>query len=293
MVNAAKFFDAQALVIGGDVTGKLIVPFVANPDGTWRSEWARKEHLKTPEVERMEEALHLGGQYTLRLSPGEMAELTAKPDALYEKFNELMAERLRSWLELAEERLHGSGTRLYIIPGNDDRFEVDPLCRDSTSVVFCENRRVELGALEMVSCGWTNPTPWHTTRELPEEELRGRLAQAADRASNLERAIFNFHCPPTGTSLDFAPVLTPDLKVVTSGGGVQLQHVGSQAVRELIAERQPLLSLHGHIHESRSVDHVGRTICFNPGSEYTEGVLDGVILDFDGPRVLRHQFTAG
>ena len=71
--------------------------------------------------------------------------------------------------------------------------------------------------------------------------------------------------------------------------------VGSSAVREAIERYQPSLSLHGHVHESRGVAHIGRTVCLNPGSEYTTGTLNGVIVAFDSTtgELNDYQFVSG
>ena len=67
--------------------------------------------------------------------------------------------------------------------------------------------------------------------------------------------------------------------------------VGSIAVRAAIEKYQPLLGLHGHIHESRSAQKIGRTLCINPGSEYGEGVLRGILLELSSKGLEDHVFT--
>lgn len=293
LLNAAKFYSAHTLMIGGDVTGKMVVPFVRNPDSTYRSEWLGKKRMKDAEVHEQEENLRDTGLYTCRLGPEEMAELEKHPKKQYPLFNRLMRERLRSWVALTEERLRPQGLKLYVIPGNDDRFEVDEDMRTSDVLLYCEGKVVDIAGMEVASCGFTNPTPWHTPRELPDDQLKKKLDAVASKVRNTETAIFNFHCPPVGTTIDLAPKLTPDLRVVARGGTTQMEHVGSQAVREILHEYQPMLGLHGHIHESRGRDAIGRTLCLNPGSEYNQGVLHGVIVDLEDRKVVNHQFTLG
>jgi len=65
------------------------------------------------------------------------------------------------------------------------------------------------------------------------------------------------------------------------------------AVREAIEKYKPLLGLHGHIHESRGVVNIGRTLCINPGSEYGEGIIRGAIVDLAKDKVLSYQLTSG
>ncbi len=57
--------------------------------------------------------------------------------------------------------------------------------------------------------------------------------------------------------------------------------VGSKAIRVAIEKYQPLLGLHGHIHESKASQYLGRTLLLNPGSEYTEGILRGFFIEYD------------
>jgi uncharacterized protein len=52
-------------------------------------------------------------------------------------------------------------------------------------------------------------------------------------------------------------------------------------VRDAILKHQPMLSVHGHIHESRAIKRLGRTMAMNPGSVYGDGVLQGAVIDLD------------
>ena len=66
-----------------------------------------------------------------------------------------------------------------------------------------------------------------------------------------------------------------------------------RAVRQLIEEYQPLLALHGHIHESRGEARIGRTLCINSGSEYNSGRIHGVTVKLAPDEVVSHQFVIG
>ena len=79
----------------------------------------------------------------------------------------------------------------------------------------------------------------------------------------------------------------------TGAGGIEMQPVGSTACRETIERYQPLLGLHGHLHESRGTFQLGRTLCINPGSEYSEGVLRGALIELEGGQVKNYQLTTG
>jgi hypothetical protein len=145
----------------------------------------------------------------------------------------------------------------------------------------------------MMSCGYGNMTPWKCPRDLEEDTLLQRIESIASQVKNPSRAIFNLHVPPYDSGLDIAPQLDEDLRpVVTPGIGIMTIPVGSKAVRTLIEKYQPMLGLHGHIHESRGSAKIGRTLCINPGSEYGEGILHGVIIDLD-EKSMSHVMTTG
>ncbi len=293
LVNAAKFYDAQMLVVGGDLTGKVVIAFVANPDGTFRCEFLNKKRIKATELPTLETNLANAGMYTCRLTPTEFEDLSEASRKASELFNSLMRERLRAWAALADQRLGPQGLKIHLIFGNDDRFEVDDAIAGYDALVPFEGQAFEMDGYEFVGCGFTNPTPWHTPREVPEDRLKRRLEDAISNAGRMDRTIFVFHCPPVETALDLAPRLTPDLKIVQKAGSIDFMHVGSRSVREVIESHQPFLSLHGHIHESRGEERLGRTLSLNPGSEYSEGLLHGVLLDLEDGRLVNHQFTLG
>jgi Icc-related predicted phosphoesterase len=293
-VAAAKFYGAQLLVLGGDVTGKLVVPIVRRPDGRF----VAQERLLDGEraVEELERRAAAAGQYTVRLSAEEHQRYQADPDAVQALFERLMCERLERWLRYANERLEGSEVRIVTAPGNDDPWVVDDVIREhgGERVLLAEGEIVEVApGHELLSSGWTNVTPWNTPREYPEEAIRPHLDELCDKLERPETALLNLHVPPYDSRLDTAPLLGQDLKVRTSMGAQVTAPVGSTAVRAVLEERQPLLSLHGHIHESGGAVRIGRTLAINAGSEYGEGVLRGVLVTVGGGKVLRHQATTG
>jgi uncharacterized protein len=96
---------------------------------------------------------------------------------------------------------------------------------------------------------------------------------------DMSRAVFNFHAPPYGTGLDEAPALDENMRPIL--GGAVMKPVGSTAVKEAILKYQPALSVHGHIHESKGVLRLGKTLTMNPGSSYTDGVLQGAVIDLN------------
>jgi Icc-related predicted phosphoesterase len=293
-VAAAKFYGARLLVLGGDVTGKLVVPIVRQPDGRWLAhERVLDGEGQVLDLERRAAA---AGQYTERMTAQEYDHYQAEPEAVQRLFERLMCERLTEWLRYANRRLEGSDVRIVTAPANDDPWVVDDVIREhgGERVQLAEGEIIEVAPRhELLSSGWTNVTPWDTPREYPEEAIRAHLDELADRLEHPETALLNLHVPPFDSRLDTAPLLGQDLKARTSMGAQVTAPVGSTAVRAVLEERQPLLSLHGHIHESGGAVRIGRTLAINAGSEYGEGVLRGVLVTVGGGRILRHQATTG
>jgi Icc-related predicted phosphoesterase len=296
-VAAAGFYGADLLVLGGDLTGKLVVPLVSQPDGRYEA-WVhgRRRLLDSDGAADLERQARVAGSYTRRMTPEEHQHLEANPEAVEELFAELMTETLRRWLRHANERLAGSEVRILTAPGNDDPWLVDDVLREhgGERVALAEGEIVEVApGHELLTTGWTNKTPWNTPREYPEEAIAQRLDALAAGLANPAGALFNVHVPPYDSRLDTAPLLGQDLKVRTSMGGEVTAPVGSTAVRDAIERHQPLVSLHGHIHESGGTVRLGRTLAVNAGSEYGEGVLRGVLVTVGGGKVLRYQATTG
>jgi hypothetical protein len=296
-VAAAKEYKPNVLVLGGDITGKMIIPIVVETQTEWTTTFLgeRLTMRSETEVQAVEKKIRAIGYYTYRVPRKEAEDIQtdqAKVDAL---FSRLMGESVSSWIKLAEERLKGSGIKCYISPGNDDTFAIDPIIQSSDYVVCPEGKVVMIDDQhEMISCGYSNMTPWKCPRDIPEEELGTKIASMVSQAHDMERCIFNLHCPPYGTTLDNAPKLDKDLNPsVEPGGGFEMAPAGSTAVRDAIQKHQPLLGLHGHIHESKGTFKLGRTLCLNPGSEYAERILRGVLLDVEGRRVKDFMFTSG
>lgn len=285
-LNAGAFYDASVLILGGDMTGKALVPLVQD-GGRTEAELAGDRYvLETEEaVREMEARIAARGFYSARMSRGEVAELQADPQKVDALFTECMGATLERWVAFADERLRGREMRCYVCPGNDDRFDVDDRLRRSACVEVSEGRVVEVNGVEMISTGWSNPTPWETHRECSEEDLADRIEQMVALLRDPARAIFNLHCPPYGSKLDEAPALDADLRPMY--GGQAVRPVGSTAVRDAIMRHQPMLSLHGHVHESRGVARLGRTLALNPGSSYESGVLHGALLEVDAQRGIR------
>ncbi len=293
-LNAAKVYKADTLVLGGDITGKVMVPIVETTGGYQLLLFGKDTMVRKEQLQETQKALLDAGQYSFVTNPKGLAELQADKSKEGKVFNEVMISVLRSWIELAQERLKGTDVKCYISPGNDDKFEVDGSLADSGHLVNPENRVVELdGGFEMITLGYANHTPWKSPREVSEEKLGEMVESLASQVKRPESAIFNLHVPPINTELDRAPAVTDDFEYVREGLGIKFIHAGSSAVRQSIEKHAPLLGLHGHIHESKGFVRLGRTLCINPGSEYADGILRGALVNLDGGKVKEFLLTSG
>jgi Icc-related predicted phosphoesterase len=295
-LNAARFYECDVIVMGGDMTGKMLVPIVARANGNFSTRLFGKERL-VPEAElpKLRKLIADAGYYAYDTTPDEIEALEKDRGAVDLLFQKAIGDMVARWLQLAEDRLKDSSTVCIMGPGNDDPDLVDEALRDSSRVINPESTVVELpGGFSMISVGYSNPTPWDSPRELPEDQLLLRIETEAAKLPSMDRAIFNLHVPPKDTKLDQAPLLDAELRTVLKGGLPVITGVGSTAVRTAIERHQPMLSLHGHIHESRGAVKLGKTTAVNPGSEYSEGVLRGAIITLSPEKGLKgYQMVAG
>jgi uncharacterized protein len=292
-LGAAGFYGASAAVMGGDLLGKAIIPIERREDGTLRAEFLGEERIvrEGPELDDLLAAIRFNGFYPWTAPRAEIEQRAADTEAL---FGDVAREEIRRWVELAEARGTSNGSsNLFVMAGNDDPWYVDEILAASPALVFCDDRVVPVDGHEMLSSSYANPTPWNSPRELDEDALYDRLKRLADQLEEPARSIFNLHVPPYDSRLDDAPDLKPDLTPRYSGGHPVMKPVGSRAVRQLIEEVQPLLALHGHIHESKGETRIGRTLALNSGSEYNTGRLHGAVVTLGDERVVSHQFVVG
>lgn len=293
-VNAAKAYKADAIILGGDITGKQLVLIVADNGGWQIGEGSTAERIDSVEaLEAARKQLSSGGLYPIVVTPDEARALTDDPAAIERRFTEERLARVRAWMELAEERLRPAGVACYVSPGNDDDREVTEVIDRARWVSNPEGKVIDVGGHEMISWGWSNPTPWDTPREQSEPELGVHLNEMASELRDPENAIFNLHCPPYQSGLDDAPALDENLKPRTRGGQLLLLPVGSTAVRDAIERYQPLLGLHGHIHDCRAMKRIGRSTCINPGSDYQTATLRGAIVQLSERDVSAWTLTTG
>jgi Icc-related predicted phosphoesterase len=280
-LNAAGVYRAQVIVMGGDVAGKVVVPLREHPDGYEIELFGRRELLRDEDEARdAEQRIRANGMYPYRMSAEEIRRVAA-----------LSEEERERWF--AGVMLETFEVRCFLMPGNDDPPEIDEVLARTRRVEACDERIVEFDGHEMISLGYSNITPFRSPRELEEGELYRRVERLADQLRSPQSAIFNLHVPPYDSTLDTAAELDESLTVVTHGGAPKRIPVGSTAVRELIEHYQPLISLHGHVHESPGATHIGRTLCVNPGSAYHTGRIAGCLINIDGKGRARHQFLTG
>jgi Icc-related predicted phosphoesterase len=269
-------------LLAGDLTGKAIVPII-NHHGRYETELfgVHRSARSDEELAALERDIADVGYYSFVTTAEEAERLSndeADRDVLLER---LMSERVEAWLRLATERLAGSAAPMYLIPGNDDEFVIDSILDQPQYVpVNADGKVLDIpGGLQLLACGWSNYTPWQTPREETEDELYARLDALAQQVRDPRRAVFMIHVPPHDSGLDTAPLLDANLRPTVSAGDVLRGPVGSTAVRRLIEHYQPLLAIHGHIHESGGERKIGQTLCINPGSEANHGILRGYLVD--------------
>ncbi len=294
-LNAAKFYRADVLILGGDMTGKALVPIQQQPDGTWKGVLLQQEFpLKTEdEIRDFEKRVGSRGYYPFRATADMMQEFRADPQKVDAFFNKEMLRVVAQWMELADAKLADTSIQCFVAPGNDDDFSVDDVIKQAKRVTLAEGKCLDIGGgFQMISSGWSNVTPWQTHREESEEKLARRIEAMIPQGANMQKMIFNLHCPPYGSNLDEAAQLDENLNVLDAGRA--LVPVGSKAVRDLIMKYQPLLSLHGHIHEGKGAARLGKTLALNAGSLYEQGVLQGALVELDAKKGIKsYQLTTG
>jgi Icc-related predicted phosphoesterase len=277
------------------MTGKALVPVVHEGGDTWHATLLENRETLVGEdkVRAFEEAVVRRGYYPFRTTPDEVRELAEDEARWHRLFHDAMLKTVERWMAIADQKLERSGIACFVCPGNDDQLDVDDVIASAKHVRLAEGRVVEIDGFQMASTGWSNPTPWQTYREESEPELEERIRRVASQVTAApERTILSLHCPPHRSGLDDAPELTADMRL--KGAGRAPVPCGSTAVRTVIEEHQPALSLHGHIHESRGSTRIGRTLCINPGSSYEQGQLLGAVIELDGgKKVKRFVLTSG
>jgi hypothetical protein len=293
-LNAGKFYEVDVLILGGDMTGKAVVPFVHQGGKNYKVILLEQEFNTTSdeELQDMIQRVRSRGYYPYLTNPDEIRELEQNPESVSKIFRDEVLKVVQQWMDLADKKLDGTDMKVYCSPGNDDMDEVDEIVRSSRRVLLVEGQVTPLDAHhEMIASGWSNRTPWNTEREEDEDQLKVRYEAMISRLKDPRNAVFNIHVPPYKSGLDEAPELDKDLRPVLAGQA--LKPVGSTAVRKAIEATQPLLGLHGHIHEGRGSMRIGKTLCINPGSMYEQGTLLGAIVKLGNNKIENYVLTSG
>jgi uncharacterized protein len=296
-INAAKFYKARYLILGGDITGKVMIPIVSSGSGRWSADYLgeKVEFDKEEKLAEFEKNLSDSGMYSLRVSREEFEKMQTSKEMVDEAFSRAMQHSIERWMRLAAERLKDGRTKCFISVGNDDDLIVDKTLKENASenVVYCEEKVADIEGHEMISLGTSNRTPWNSPREADEATLAKKLEELVSVLKNVQNSIFSVHVPPFESGIDAAPKIDENFKPVVRGGQPVMIAAGSTAVREAIEKFKPLLGLHGHIHESRGIYKLGRTVCINPGSEYGQGILRGALVDLEPSKVADYLLVSG
>lgn len=232
--------------------------------------------------------------------------------------NNFIEEVLQRYLIKLKEELNDRYPIIFLITGNDDpAYYNEELIKleEQHLIYFLENKIYETKELTIAGYPFVPPTPFHlkdkekydvsryvdpgcispeegyrTTETEPDRIKYGSIKKDLEAFSNLDfiNSVFLFHTPPYKTNLDRAAL---DNKFIDF---TPLDvNVGSIAVRKFIEKHQPLLTLHGHIHESTSItgswkDKIGRTYCFNAASNNKK--LSLIKFDIFNPETADQEF---
>lgn len=292
---SAAFYEADVIIMGGDIAGKFVVPIIEHKRGHYRCRFNGVERkFSGKDLDRMSAMIADGGSYAYVTTNDEYETIEGDPGRVDELFRRLALERLQRWTEMADERLGDSPVRVLVSAGNDDYPEVDDVLAASAKVEDPNESVVELGdGLQLIGLGYGNKTPWDCPRDITEGELTERIDTLVSKVRDPARTIFSFHVPPYDSGLDLAPKLDADMRPVMGAGGVEMVPVGSTAVRDALLRYRPYLGLHGHIHESRNIVSLDGVPAANPGSEYGEGILNGILIDIQGDEPPALQMVTG
>ena len=293
-LNSAKAFKVDALVLSGDMTGKIMVPILRRPDGKYYATFMKEKYvLSESEIPEFSKKVRRVSYLPYVTTPEEADKIAADEGRREKLFEDLEKQVVKYWLDLIPEKVPPN-CRVIISPGNDDKLAIDEVIEQHPHAVYGEENVVALDEEHEVACvGWSNPTPWKSPRECSEEELYERMKKVVQQIKNMKTAVFCFHCPPYDSEIDRAPLLDKDLRPIVRAGSHQFGPAGCKATRRIIEEYQPLLGLHGHIHESPGFCQIRRTKCLNPGSEYGEGILKAYLVEIDGDKITRLQRVEG
>ena len=285
-------FKVDVLLMGGDMTSKVMIPIVKNNDGYVANFRGTQQKVTENGLAGLKKEIRKHCYLPYVCTAEELEALNKSQMHVEKIFEQLEVEMLRDWVTLIPQK--APNTKVVFHPGNDDKFALDEVLKETPAVTFAEESVVKFDEIhEAACCGWSNPTPWNSPRECTEEQLLEKLESTISQLSSIPTSCFCFHVPPYNSTIDMAPKLDATLRPVYEGGRPAFIPVGSTSVRKAIEKYQPLLGLHGHIHESPGLVKIGRTQCVNPGSEYSEGILKAYLIELEDGKVKRLQRLEG
>jgi Icc-related predicted phosphoesterase len=295
-IGSALQYKANVLIVGGDVTGKAMIPVIHQGSGNYHTSLFGNDLTASnaDEIDKVKKSISNVGFYPIVLEKDEAAELESNTEKMSARFEQEMCQRVREWMVLAEEKLVPQKISMYFMPGNDDLASIDETISEFKHVHNPDMQHFELeGGYELVGNSNANMTPWVCARDIEEESLTQKLDELANMIQNPDRTVAVLHVPPYGSGLDSCPDLDENLKIITQGGQVVMKSAGSTAVKTFIEKVQPMLTLHGHIHESPGHTRNGRTLSINAGSEYAEGIMKAAIINLENGKVKGHLLISG
>ncbi len=293
-INSAKHYGANVLILGGDMTGKAVIPIIDNGGGTYTFHMQDIRHdLQGAEALAANRA-RSGSRLLPRGHDGRGGDrVHQRPRQARGALPRSMRQHCQGLGRVGRRASRGQRHACIVCPGNDDRPDIDGLLATSSQIEVGEGNIVDLP--DGIPAGLQRLHEPHALGH-PREEDDGQAQGAhqgivAQATASPEHLVMGLHAPPYDTQLDVAPKIDWETLTVQ---GQDSAHVGSTAVKEVIEQVQPILSLHGHIHESRAAIRIGRTLAVNPGSSYVEGTLSGCVIELDGKKkIKRYRLTSG
>ena len=104
-IKAGEFYKADVLVLGGDISGKKLIPMIED-NGIWTTIFSGSSYSASSneELQDVEKKVRAAGFYPYRTNMQEVEELNSNPEKLKQLFEELMFESMKRWMKMAEER---------------------------------------------------------------------------------------------------------------------------------------------------------------------------------------------
>ena len=183
---APRFYDADVIIVGGDVTGKFVVPIIESKKGRYTCRFAGVERkLKDgAQLAQIKDLIADAGSYAWVTTPDEHATYEGDQEAIDGLFRTLIMERVERWINMADDKLAGAGVRIFVSGANDDFFEVDDALGRSEIIEDPNGKVIPLDdGFEIVGMGYGNVTPWHCPRDIEESELAERIDEVARKVA--------------------------------------------------------------------------------------------------------------